>query len=151
VVLAEHDVLLRDGLASLLDSSGLQVAGQCGDGPRLIELVREQRPDLAIVDIRMPPGYSTVGLDAARVIREESPQTAVLVLSAHVEVEHAIDLLTTGERSGYLLKDRVTDVDDFIDALRRIERGGAAARQLSRARASPSSPDKRLGPGFCGY
>jgi len=126
VVLADDDILLREGLASLLDRSGLEVAGQCGDASRLIELVREHRPDLVIVDIRMPPGYSTEGLDAARVIREEFPQTAVLVLSAHVEVEHAMDLLGSGERSGYLLKDRVTDVGDFIDTLRRIVRGASA-------------------------
>jgi DNA-binding NarL/FixJ family response regulator len=125
VVLADDDILLREGLASLLDRSGLQVVGQCGDSSRLMDLVREHRPDLVIVDIRMPPGYSTEGLDAARVIREELPQAAVLVLSAHVEVEHAMDLLGSGERTGYLLKDRVTDMDDFIETLRRIVRGAS--------------------------
>ena len=84
--------------------------GQCGDATQLIGLVRERRPDLVIVDIRMPPDHSTEGLDAASVIRAEFPQTAVLVLSAHVEVEHAMDLLASGERSGYLLKGRITDV-----------------------------------------
>jgi DNA-binding NarL/FixJ family response regulator len=126
VVLADDDILLREGLASLLDRSGLQVVGQCGDSSGLMDLVREQQPDLVIVDIRMPPGYSTEGLDAARVIREEFPQMAVLVLSAHVEMEHAMDLLASGERSGYLLKDRVTDVDEFIDTLRRVVRGASA-------------------------
>jgi len=125
VALADDDVLLREGLASLLERSGFVVAGQCGDGSQLVALVREQEPELAIVDIRMPPDHATEGLDAARVIRAEFPAIAILVLSAHVEVEHAMDLLTSGERSGYLLKSRVTDVDDFIETLRRIVRGGS--------------------------
>ena len=87
--------------------------------------VREHRPDLVIVDIRMPPDHSTEGLDAARVIRAEFPEIAVLVLSAHVEVEHAMDLLASGQRSGYLLKDRVTDVDEFLETLRRLVRGAS--------------------------
>jgi DNA-binding NarL/FixJ family response regulator len=125
VALADDDVLLREGLASLLERSGFAVIGQCGDAAQLIELVRNQQPELVIVDIRMPPGHSTDGLDAARVIRAESPGVAILVLSAHVEVEHAMDLLTSGERSGYLLKSRVTDVDDFIETLKWIVRGGS--------------------------
>jgi DNA-binding NarL/FixJ family response regulator len=126
VALAEDDVLLREGMASLLERSGFQVVGQCGDAEQLIALVREHQPDLAVVDIRMPPGHSTEGLDAARVIREEFPGTAVLVLSAHVEVEHAMDLLASGQRSGYLLKSRIADVSEFIDALERVARGGSA-------------------------
>jgi serine/threonine-protein kinase PknK len=126
VVLADDDVLLREGLASLLQRSGLDVVGQVGDAPQLIELVREQRPQLAVVDIRMPPKHTTEGLDAARVIQQEFPETAVVVLSAHVEVEHAMDLLASGQRSGYLLKSRVTDVDEFVDTLKRVERGGSA-------------------------
>jgi DNA-binding NarL/FixJ family response regulator len=125
VVLADDDVLLREGLAGLLERSGFEVVGQCGNAPDLIALVREHRPDLAIVDIRMPPNHTTEGLEAARVIREEVPETAVVVLSAHVEVEQATDLLASGERSGYLLKSRVTDVDEFTDALERIVRGGS--------------------------
>ena len=125
-MLADDDVLLREGLASLLERSGLEVAGQAGDADELIRLVREQRPGLAVVDIRMPPGYATEGLAAAQVIRREFPGTAVVVLSAHAEVEHAIDLLASGHRSGYLLKSRVTDVAEFIDTLRRVERGGSA-------------------------
>ena len=125
-MLADDDVLLREGLASLLERSGLEVAGQAGDANELIRLVREQRPALAVVDIRMPPGYATEGLAAAQVIRREFPGTAVVVLSAHAEVEHAIDLLASGHRSGYLLKSRVTDVAEFIDTLRRVERGGSA-------------------------
>ena len=99
VVLADDDVLLREGLASLLDRSGLEVVGQVGDAEELIEVVRQQQPQLAVVDIRMPPKHATEGLDAARVIQREFPETAVVVLSAHVELEHAMDLLATGHRT----------------------------------------------------
>ena len=98
VVLAEDDVLLREGLGSLLERSGLQVVGQAGDAARCSTLVRETEPDLVVVDIRMPPTHTVEGLDAARVIRAELPQTAILVLSAHVEVEHAMELLASGRR-----------------------------------------------------
>jgi DNA-binding NarL/FixJ family response regulator len=125
VALADDDVLLREGLASLLERAGFDVVGQGGDAFELLALVREHRPELAIVDIRMPPNHATEGLEAARVIREEVPQTAILVLSAHVEVEHAMDLLGSGERTGYLLKSRVTDVDDFVETLERIVKGGS--------------------------
>ena len=125
VIVADDDVLLREGLAGLLERSGFQVVGQCGDASELIELVREHQPELAIVDIRMPPSHTTEGLEAARVIREEAPETAILVLSAHVEVEHAMDLLSSGERIGYLLKSRVTDVDDFLVTLERIVKGAS--------------------------
>jgi DNA-binding NarL/FixJ family response regulator len=125
VVVADDDVLLREGLASLLERAGFDVAGQAGDAPQLVALIRELRPELVIVDIRMPPGYSTEGLDAAREIRAQFPDTAILVLSAHVEVEHAMDLLASGQRSGYLLKSRVVNVDDFIETLRRVVRGGS--------------------------
>jgi DNA-binding NarL/FixJ family response regulator len=123
--LAEDEVLLREGMASLLERSGFEVVGQGGDASELIELVREHRPELAVVDIRMPPTHSTEGLDAARVIREEAPETAILVLSAHIEVEHAMDLLAGGERSGYLLKSRVANVGEFIETLERIVKGGS--------------------------
>jgi DNA-binding NarL/FixJ family response regulator len=123
VALADDDILLREGLASLLERAGFEVVGRCGDASELIALVREQRPELAIVDIRMPPDHATEGLEAARVIREQVPETAILVLSAHVEVEHAVDLLSGGERIGYLLKSRVTDVDDFVETLERIVKG----------------------------
>jgi len=125
VVLADDEVLLREGLASLLGRSGFDVVGQCGEPTELLELVREQRPDVVIIDIRMPPTHTREGLDAARVIREELPETAILVLSAHVELEQATDLLASGERSGYLLKSRVTDVDEFVDTLGRVVRGGS--------------------------
>jgi DNA-binding NarL/FixJ family response regulator len=125
VVVAEDDVLLREGLASLLDRSGFDVVGQAGDGVQLLELVREQAPELVVTDIRMPPTHSTEGLDAARVIREELPDTAILVLSAHVDVEHAMELLASGRSVGYLLKSRVTDVADFVETLGRIAKGAS--------------------------
>jgi DNA-binding NarL/FixJ family response regulator len=125
VALAEDDLLLREGLASLLQRKGFDVVGQCGNATELIAHVREHRPELAIVDIRMPPTHTTEGLDAARVIRDEVPETAIVVLSAHVEVEHAMDILGGGERIGYLLKSRVTDVDDFVETLDRIVKGAS--------------------------
>ena len=126
VALADDDVLLRAGLASLLERRGFEVVGQCGDAEQLMDVVRKQRPELVIADIRMPPRHCTEGLDAARQIRAEFPDTAILVLSAHVEVEHAMDLLASGQRSGYLLKSRVINVDDFIETLRRLVQGGSA-------------------------
>lgn len=125
VVLADDDVLLREGLASLLERSGFEVAGQAGDGRELLSLVRQVNPDLAIIDIRMPPDHSIEGLEAARLIRDEFPDVAILVLSAHVEVEHAMELLAGGDGVGYLLKSRVTDVTDFVEAVERIARGGS--------------------------
>jgi DNA-binding NarL/FixJ family response regulator len=124
VVLADDDVLLREGLASLLERSGFVVVGQCDNASDLLELVHAGRPDLAIVDIRMPPTHTTEGLVAARRIREEAPTTAILLLSAHIEVDHAMDLVAAGERSGYLLKRRVTDIDEFLATLDRIVKGG---------------------------
>jgi DNA-binding NarL/FixJ family response regulator len=126
VVLADDDVLLREGLASLLDRSGLEVVGQADDAAELLELVGRLRPELAVVDIRMPPKHSTEGLEAARVIQQDYPETAVVVLSAHAEVEHAMDLLAGRQRTGYLLKNRVTDVAEFIGTLRRVEQGGSS-------------------------
>lgn len=125
VVVADDDVLLREGVASLLDRSGFDVVGQAGDATELLELVRTTAPQVVIVDIRMPPTNSTEGLDAARVIRTEFPDTGILVLSAHVEVEHATELLATGRAIGYLLKTRVTDVADFVDTLERIAKGAS--------------------------
>ena len=125
LVLAEDDVLLREGLASLLGRSGFQVVGQAGDAAGLLELVAELAPELVVVDIRMPPTHTAEGLDAARQIRTEHPEIGILVLSAHVEVEHAMELLASGRGIGYLLKTRVTDVEEFIDTLGRIARGGS--------------------------
>ena len=125
VVLAEDDVLLREGLASLLQRSGFEVVGQAGDATRLLALVAEQTPDLVVVDIRMPPTHTAEGLDAARQIRQQQPQIGILVLSAHVEVDHAMELLASGRGVGYLLKSRVTDVEEFLDTLGRIAKGGS--------------------------
>jgi serine/threonine-protein kinase PknK len=125
VVLADDDTLLREGIASLLERSGFTIVGQADDAPGLLALIREHRPDLAIIDIRMPPDYLAEGLEAATVIREEFPATGILVLSAHAEVEHAMDLLATGCRVGYLLKGRVTDVDEFTETVGRIASGGS--------------------------
>jgi serine/threonine-protein kinase PknK len=123
-IVADDDVLLREGLASLLERAGYQVVAQAGDGSELVGLVRDHCPDLVVVDIRMPPTHSTEGLEAAGVIRAELPETAILILSAHVEVAHAMTLLASGSRSGYLLKSRVTNIDEFLDTLDRVCRGG---------------------------
>jgi DNA-binding NarL/FixJ family response regulator len=125
VVLADDDVLLRAGLASLLEHAGFEVVGQAGDASALLALVRELEPDLVIVDIRMPPSQSTEGLEAARAIRSERPDAGILVLSAYVEVEEAMELLASGSRIGYLLKSRVTEVADFVETVQRIAQGGS--------------------------
>ena len=125
VALADDNVLLRESLASLLERQGFVVVGQAGDAAGLMNIVREHRPELVIVDIRMPPGHSNEGLEAARNIRAEFPDIAILVLSAHVEVEEAMDLVATGTRIGYLLKDRVTDVENFLSTLHSIVKGGS--------------------------
>jgi DNA-binding NarL/FixJ family response regulator len=125
VVVADDEVLMREGLAGLLERSGFEVVGQCGNASELIELVRQVRPDLVIVDIRMPPTHTTEGLQAASAIQAEFPGTAVVALSAHVEVERATELLASGERSGYLLKTRVTDIEEFVDTLERIVNGAS--------------------------
>ncbi|OHT81601.1 response regulator [Mycobacteroides saopaulense] len=125
VVIADDDVLLREGIASLLDHSNFEVVGQARDAVELMTLVRAHKPDLVVTDIRMPPTHTTEGLDAARAIHKEFPETGVLVLSAHVEAEYAIELVATGEGRGYLLKSRIGDVADFLDALNRIAAGAA--------------------------
>ncbi|MUL67822.1 DNA-binding response regulator [Mycobacterium sp. CBMA 234] len=125
VVIADDDVLLREGIASLLAGAGFTVVGQAGDSRELPALVRETSADLVITDIRMPPTHTTEGLDAARAIRDELPDVAILVLSAHVDVEHAMELLSGGRSIGYLLKSRVIDVTDFLETLRRITNGAS--------------------------
>ncbi len=129
IVLADDDALLREGIGSLLERAGFDVVGLADDAPGLLALIREHRPDVAIVDIRMPPGHLAEGLDAARVIREEFPATGILILSAHAEVEQAMELLATGHRVGYLLKSRVTDVADFTETVGRIAAGGSVVDQ----------------------
>jgi serine/threonine-protein kinase PknK len=125
VVIADDDVLLREGVASLLERAGFEVVGQAGDGPELLQTVRDAQPDLVVADIRMPPTNTTEGLDAARQIREEFPDIAILVLSAHVDVEDAMELLASGHGIGYLLKSRVTAVTDFIETVESIARGAS--------------------------
>jgi DNA-binding NarL/FixJ family response regulator len=125
VVLADDDALLREGLASLVGGAGYDVVGQAGDGARLLELVRSKSPDLVIVDIRMPPTNTTEGLEAARAIRAEFPEVGILLLSAHVEVDIAMDLLNDGERVGYLLKSRVMRASELLDAIERVREGGS--------------------------
>jgi DNA-binding NarL/FixJ family response regulator len=125
VVVADDDVLLREGVAGLLERAGFEIAGQAGDAEELLYVVRDQQPDLVIVDIRMPPTHETEGLDAARVIRRELPDVGILVLSAHAEAAEAMELLATGRGIGYVLKSRVTKVDDFIETVHRVIEGGS--------------------------
>jgi len=127
VVLGEDSVLLREGIARLLKDAGFDVVAQAGDADDLLRKVRAHKPDIAIVDIRMPPTHTDEGLRAAQMIRAELPNTAVLVLSQYVEEDYAVQLLSeSAEGVGYLLKDRVADVDRFIDAIRRVADGGSA-------------------------
>ena len=125
VAVADDDVLLREGIASLLRAAGYDVVGSTGDPESLTSLVQAERPDLLLIDIRMPPTHTTEGIDAARAIRTEFPEIGILLLSAHVEIETAIDLLESGDRIGYLLKNRIRRTDDLVDALGRIVQGGS--------------------------
>jgi DNA-binding NarL/FixJ family response regulator len=127
VVIAEDSVLLREGLARLLEESGFEVAGQAGDAEDLLRKVGAHKPDVAVIDVRMPPSHTDEGLRAAHRIRAEHPKTGVLVLSQYVEEAYALDLLSQStESTGYLLKDRVSDIDTFTDAVRRVASGGSA-------------------------
>jgi DNA-binding NarL/FixJ family response regulator len=123
--MAEDDVLFREALATLLERSGFEIVGRAGDGSEVLPLVREHIPDLVIVDVRMPPTRSTEGLQAARAIRREFPDIGIIVLSAHVEVDHAMDLLASGRATGYVLKGGVTDVQEFLETLERVAKGGS--------------------------
>ncbi|MEU9886212.1 response regulator transcription factor [Sphaerisporangium sp. NPDC051011] len=123
IALAEDDVLLREGIANLLEEAGYDVVCRAGDAAELLAFVRDAAPDLVIIDIRMPPTCTIEGLNAARVIREDHPKAGILLLSAHVEVDHAMELLATGQRVGYLLKHRVASVSDFIETIERILAG----------------------------
>ena len=125
VVVADDDVLLREGIASLLGGAGYDVVGQAGDARALEEQVREHTPDVVVVDIRMPPTHTTEGLEAARAIRSNFPEIGILLLSAYVEIDEAMDLLESGERIGYLHKSRVMNAADFVDSLERIAQGGS--------------------------
>jgi DNA-binding NarL/FixJ family response regulator len=126
VILADDSLLFREGLARLLEDGGFQIVGQAGDAHQLLELIAVNPPQVAVVDIRMPPSHTTEGLLAALQIRQEHPAVGVLVLSHHVETQHAIKLLGGGEGSvGYLLKDRVTNLQEFRAAVRRVGGGGS--------------------------
>ena len=127
VVLADDTVLLREGVARILDEAGFEVVGQAGNAEELMLKVRSYTPDVAIVDIRMPPTHTDEGLRAAQEIREKHPTCGVLVLSQYVEPTYAMELLAeSAEGVGYLLKDRVSDVNEFADAVRRVGEGGSA-------------------------
>jgi DNA-binding NarL/FixJ family response regulator len=127
VVLADDSVLLREGVARLLEEAGLDVVAQAGDADDLLRKVGAHKPDVAIVDVKMPPTHTDEGLRAAAEIRERHPEVGVLVLSQYLEEGYALDLLSSSaERMGYLLKDRVADLDLFVDAVRRGGEGGSA-------------------------
>ena len=127
MVIADDSVLLREGTARILEEHGFEVVGQAGDADDLLLKIRSYIPDVAVVDIRMPPTHTVEGLEAAREIRTRHPSVSVLVLSQYVEPEYAMELLSdSAEGVGYLLKDRVADVDDFVAAVQRVADGGSA-------------------------
>jgi DNA-binding NarL/FixJ family response regulator len=126
VVIAEDNVLLANGLRLLLGSEGFEVVAVAGDATSFLTAVRDQRPDVTIVDVRLPPAFRDEGIRAALQARREHPDLPVLVLSQYVEHQYAAELLSTGGGIGYLLKDRVSRIDDFVDALRRVADGGTA-------------------------
>ena len=149
-MIADDSVLLREGIARLLEMAGFEVAGQAGDGEELLRKVGAHKPDVAVIDVRMPPTHTDEGLRAAHRIRAEHPGTAVLVLSAYVDEANALELLSESTQStGYLLKDRISDVDTFTDAVQRVARGGSAldpevvALLLGRPGARTRSPSSR--------
>ncbi len=125
VVIGEDSALFREGLARLLEDAGHDVVAKADDAPSLVAAVRAQEPDLAVIDIRMPPDRTDDGARAARELRTQMPELGIVLLSQHVETRHSVDLVAGGY-FGYLLKDRVFDVDDFLDALRRVAAGGSA-------------------------
>jgi DNA-binding NarL/FixJ family response regulator len=151
IVIAEDSVLLRAGIVSLLEEAGHEVVAAVGDGESLVDAVDRQLPDLAVVDVRMPPSFTDEGLRAALTVRAQHPSTGILVLSQYVEEQYAGELLATeGNGIGYLLKDRVADVREFLDALTRVGGGGTAldpevvAQLLARSRRQ--DPLERLTP-----
>jgi DNA-binding NarL/FixJ family response regulator len=130
IVIADDEVLVRMGLASLLREAGYDVVGQANDATNLLASVNDLSANVAILDIRMPPSYTTEGLDAARAIRASLPDVAILVLSAHIEVEYALELLATGGGVGYVLKTRLADLDELTDTLERLRSGGTVIDPL---------------------
>jgi DNA-binding NarL/FixJ family response regulator len=151
IVIAEDSVLLREGAVRLLEEAGMEVVGQAGDGEDLLRKVRAHKPDVAITDIRMPPGQGDEGIRAAATIRAELPDVGVLVLSQYVEERYVVELLSSGtEGVGYLLKDRIAEIDRFVDAVRRVSEGGSVldpevvAQMMGRRR--PDGPLQTLTP-----
>ena len=125
IVIGEDSALFREGLARLLEDAGHEVVAKAADAPSLVAAVDDAEPDLAVIDIRMPPDHTDDGARAARTIRDRHPELGIVLLSQHIETRHSVDLVSRG-RFGYLLKDRVLDVDDFLDAIRRVAAGGSA-------------------------
>jgi DNA-binding NarL/FixJ family response regulator len=125
IMIGEDSALFREGLARLLEDAGHEIVAKAADAPSLVEAVDATAPDLAIIDVRMPPDLTDDGARAARAVRGEHPELGIVLLSQHVETRHSVELVASG-RFGYLLKDRVFDVDDFLDALRRVAAGGSA-------------------------
>lgn len=125
IVIGEDSALFREGLARLLADAGHEIVGLAGDAPSLMTVVAETSPELAVIDIRMPPDHSDDGARAARRLRVLNPELGIVLLSQHVETRHSVELVATG-RFGYLLKDRVLAVDEFLDALDRVAAGGSA-------------------------
>lgn len=126
IVIGEDSALFREGLARLLEDAGHEVVARAEDAPELLAAVAQTQPDLAIVDVRMPPGMADDGAQAARTLREQDESLPIVLLSQHVEARHSLELVSGGGHFGYLLKDRVLDVDDFLGALDRVARGGSA-------------------------
>jgi DNA-binding NarL/FixJ family response regulator len=125
IVIGEDSALFREGLARLLEDAGHDIVAKAADAPSLVAAVDAVAPDLAIIDVRMPPDLTDDGARAARAVREKHPRLGIVLLSQHIETRHSVELVASG-RFGYLLKDRVFDVDDFLDALRRVAAGGSA-------------------------
>jgi DNA-binding NarL/FixJ family response regulator len=125
IVIGEDSALFREGLARLLEDAGHEVVAKVADAPSLVAAVADCAPDLAVIDVRMPPGLSDDGARAAREVRAVHPSLGIVLLSQHVETRHSVELVASG-RFGYLLKDRVFDVDDFLESLRRVAAGGSA-------------------------
>jgi DNA-binding NarL/FixJ family response regulator len=144
VMLADDAVVVREGIGRLLAERGVDVVGQVGTAEDLVRLVAADPPDVAVIDIRMPPTFTNEGLVAAQEIRAAHPEVATMVLSQHVDVDYALKLVTgSSERVGYLLKDRVVDIDEFVEALRRVAAGGTVVEPslVDELMASPASRD----------
>jgi DNA-binding NarL/FixJ family response regulator len=141
IVIGEDSTLFREGLASLLVEAGHDIVGRAADAETLLDVVTETQPDLAVIDVRMPPDLTDDGARAARRIRQTDPGVAIVLLSQHVETKHSVELVSSGG-FGYLLKDRVLDVDEFLDSLNRVAAGGSALdpEVVGRLLGQPTTP-----------